>query len=245
MPKKSCRLKRQWIAVRKAKESKKLPPVKMLKALKWKEVFVMCEIGAEQQLVRVKAPPQKRRAVIRVESVETQDYVSGQQGLEELGQEETEELGFVPSAVSEPQWALHMCDKCREESFTFFQLVTIVTEVGGAAHTINLCKQCCNERRQNQSEQPVKAAQWRVDGVRKKAFRGKLWVAFGMKQYLRRMREHLTVKRAWAKAIQADAEKERREGQQGNWQKETPFKDELEVVKRSSDLSFYALSMRG
>ena len=41
--------------------------------------FVMCEIGGEQQPVRVKAPPQKRRAVIRVESAETQDYVSGQQ----------------------------------------------------------------------------------------------------------------------------------------------------------------------
>ena len=35
------------------------------------------EVGEEQQPVRVKAPPQKRRAVIRVESAETQDYVSG------------------------------------------------------------------------------------------------------------------------------------------------------------------------
>ena len=32
----------------------------------------MCEIGGEQP-VRVKAPPQKRRAVIRVESAETQE----------------------------------------------------------------------------------------------------------------------------------------------------------------------------
>ena len=40
------------------------------------EGFVMCEVGGEQQLVRVKA--QKRRVVIRLESAETQDYVSGQ-----------------------------------------------------------------------------------------------------------------------------------------------------------------------
>ena len=50
----------------------------------------------EQQPVRAKAPPQKRRAVIRVESAETQDFVSEQQGLEELGQEEIEDLSFCP-----------------------------------------------------------------------------------------------------------------------------------------------------
>ena len=62
------------------------------------------KVEGEQQPVRVKAPPPKRRAVIRVESAETQDYVSGQQGFEDLGQEEAEELGSVPSAVSGPQW---------------------------------------------------------------------------------------------------------------------------------------------
>ena len=49
----------------------------------------------------------KRRVVIRVESAETQDYVSGQQGFVDLCQEEAEELGLVSSAVSEPEWALH------------------------------------------------------------------------------------------------------------------------------------------
>ena len=56
--------------------------------------FVMCEIGGEQQPVRFKAPPQKRRGVIRVESAETQDCVSGKQWFEDLGQEDTEELGL-------------------------------------------------------------------------------------------------------------------------------------------------------
>ena len=55
-----------------------------------------------------------------------QDHVSGQQGFEELGQEEIEELSFVPGAVSEPRWVLHMCDnKCREEGFKFFQLAAM------------------------------------------------------------------------------------------------------------------------
>ena len=62
--------------------------------------FVVCDliegIGKEQNAARVKAPPQKRRAVIRVQSAETQEYVSEQQGLEEVDVEEMEELSFIP-----------------------------------------------------------------------------------------------------------------------------------------------------
>ena len=58
-----------------------------------------------------------------MKSAETEEHVSG---LEELGQEEIEELSFVPSAVSEPRWVLHMCDnKCREEGFKCFQLAAM------------------------------------------------------------------------------------------------------------------------
>ena len=46
--------------------------------------FVMCGIGGERQLVRVEAALQKRRALTRVESAETKDYVSGHKKLEEL-----------------------------------------------------------------------------------------------------------------------------------------------------------------
>ena len=82
--------------------------------------FVKCEIKGEQRPVRVKAPPQKRRVVIRVESAETQDYVSGQQGFVDLCQEEAEELGLVSSAVSEPEWALHLCDNNAEKKASSF-----------------------------------------------------------------------------------------------------------------------------
>ena len=67
--------------------------------------------------------------------------------------------------------------------------------------------------------------------------RNRVWEEVQGQQYLRRMWEHFTVKRAWAKAVLSDADKERQEGIQGNWQKDSPFKQELELVKRSSDLS--------
>ena len=161
----------------------------MFKVPKWEGGFVVCErigkAGEKRQPVKVKTPPQKRRAVIRVGSAETEECVSGQQGLEELGAGEVEELSSVPSAVSEPQWALHISDnKCREEGFKFFQLSAIVTEEGGPG-SHNKFAQCYNDRQQRQGEQPVKAARWR-ETKKQKACRGKLWVAFGMEQYARR-----------------------------------------------------------
>ena len=90
--------------------------------------------------------------MIRVESAETQDYVSEPQRLEEIDDEEMKELSFIPSAASEPRWAMHMCDnKCNKEGFKLYHLAAIVVE-GGAAHTINLCKQCCNEIRMKRGE---------------------------------------------------------------------------------------------
>ena len=50
-------------------------------------LIVVCEhvqeMGKQQSPAQVKAQPKKRRAVIRVESAETQDYVSEPQGLRE------------------------------------------------------------------------------------------------------------------------------------------------------------------
>ena len=57
------------------------------------------EMEKEQSPAQAKAPQQKRRAVIRVESTETQDDVSEPQELEERerDEEEMEELSFIPS----------------------------------------------------------------------------------------------------------------------------------------------------
>ena len=122
----------------------------------------------------------------------------------------------MPSAVSEPLWALHVCDnKCSEQGFKYFQQAAVVTEEGGAVHTINLCKQCYNEWRVEQGEQPVKAAKWR-EMMGEKAYRGKLWKVFGMEQFVRGMWEHFTVKRTWVMAVLADAEKEKHAYKVGN-----------------------------
>ena len=67
-----------------------------------------------------------------------------------------EELSVVPSAISEPRWALHTCDsKCRRKSFKFFEIAATVSEEGGAAHTINLCRKCYNARRVKHGEAEV------------------------------------------------------------------------------------------
>ena len=78
------------------------------------------------------APPQKRRAVIRKE----QEYVSALPLMNHLGQnteaedeKNMEELSFVPSAVSEPRWTLHMCGKkCRAKGLKFVEIVAVVSD---------------------------------------------------------------------------------------------------------------------
>ena len=59
----------------------------------------MCQVE-EQRAARVEVQRPKRR-VIRVESAETQDYVRERLAHEETNQEEADEIGFVPSALSE------------------------------------------------------------------------------------------------------------------------------------------------
>ena len=153
----------------------------------------------------MKAPPQKRIAVIRVESVETQDQVSEPQGPKGI----MEELRFIPSAVSEPRLALHMCDnKCNKEGFKFYQFAAALVEDGGASHTINLCKSCYSEMRMKRGERKVTAARWR-EMIEQKAFRGELWLTFGMEHLVRRMWEHLTIKKSVARSVLVDVEKER------------------------------------
>ena len=118
----------------------------------------MCELE-EQQAVRVEVQLPKRRAVIRVESEETQHYVPERRCYVDICQEEVEEIGFVPSALIEPLGAIHWCNnQCSAHGFKIHQIAAMVTEEGGEAHTINLCKFCYNERRVRQGEQPAKAA---------------------------------------------------------------------------------------
>ena len=57
----------------------------------------------------------------------------------------------------------------------------------------------------------------------------------GNEQFIRGMWEYFTLERAGARTIVADAAREKREGIQGQWQQEYPFREVLQQVKRSAD----------
>ena len=52
-----------------------------------------------------------------------------------------------------------------------------------------------------------------------------------MRQFLRGMWERFAIKRTWDKAVLTDAEKEKQEGIQGEWQMESLFKEVLEQTQ--------------
>ena len=83
-------VKDRWVKVRVTRPSGTAGAV-MLEGMLPPKKFVA--VNGEQirdlgEKERIKAPPQKRRAVERTESAGTQDYVSRQQGLEEIDAEE-------------------------------------------------------------------------------------------------------------------------------------------------------------
>ena len=77
------------------------------------------KLGADRSVLRCKAVVPMHgphwissRKVIRVESEETQDYVRETLAI---SQEAADEMGFVPSALSEPRGAIGWCDnRCSE-----------------------------------------------------------------------------------------------------------------------------------
>ena len=64
----SHRWTRMFVGIRQAKDRRKLPPLEMIKPPGWKESLSCCEhmeeIEKEQSLARVKAPQQRRQAVM-------------------------------------------------------------------------------------------------------------------------------------------------------------------------------------
>ena len=145
----------------------------------------------------------------RVESAETQDFVRERVAHEEINQEEADEMGFVPSALSELRGAFYWCDnRCSDEALRLLQIASMVIEEGGEARTINLRKRCCNEKLVQQGKQSLKSMEW-SGVVERKAHRGRLWEIFGIEQFLRGMREYFILKRAGARKLLADAAQEK------------------------------------
>ena len=77
-----------------------------------------------------------------MESEETQDCVRAY----DLNHEESEEISFVPSAISVPQKTLLSCDnRCIEKTLSFWQCASVVIKEGEESYTTNLCQQCHND----------------------------------------------------------------------------------------------------
>ena len=72
--------------------------------------------------------------------------------------------------------------------------------------------------------------------MEKKAHRRRLWSMLGKDQYIREIWEYHSCVRSKAKKFREDAEKEKLEGIQGQWQRESPAMAYLEQVKCCKDI---------
>ena len=64
-----------------------------------------------------------------------------------MDQEESEEISFVPSAISVPQKPSFRCDnQCSEQkTVSFWQFASVVIKEGEESYTTNVCQQCYND----------------------------------------------------------------------------------------------------
>ena len=68
----------------------------------------------------------RKTKVMRVESEESQGYACK---TLTFGQEEADEIAFVPSAVSEPRAPICWCDdRCSEKAIRYWQIAAVVVE---------------------------------------------------------------------------------------------------------------------
>ena len=127
----------------------------------------------------------KKRRVIRVGSEETQDCVRERLAHAVVSQEDADEIGSVPSALSEPRGAVHWCDnRCSEKALGHTQTASMVTEEVGEARTNNMCRPCNKELPVRLGKKALKVAEWR-EVVERKVHRGRLWKFFVSEQFLR------------------------------------------------------------
>ena len=110
-----------------------------------------------------------------------------------ISQEEADEIGFVPSASSEPRGAYFWCDtRCSDKALRYMQIASMVIEEGGEARTINLCKLCHNAELVQQGKQPLHSKEWK-EVLEKKAHRaGSGWYP-EVNKFLRRRLVYFTL----------------------------------------------------
>ena len=113
-----------------------------------------------------------------------------------------------------------MTTRCGAKGFKFFPVAAVVVEEEAQRTRSTFAGSATtDERRVKRGEAEVAATKWRAL-IEQNASRGKLWAAFGVEQLLRRM---------W---------------DDGRWQHETPYQEEFELLRHSTDLRIEGLQMR-
>ena len=65
---------------------------------------------------------------------------------DDMNQEESEEISFVPGAISIPQKPFFCCDnQCSEKTLSFWQFASVVMKDCEESYTTSFCQQCCNK----------------------------------------------------------------------------------------------------
>ena len=94
-----------------------------------------------------------------------------------------------------------------------------------------------------QGEAEVDGVKWRAL-VEQKYSRGNLQAAFGADQILRNMWEPFRIKKVWARTVWRDAPKVTQLGTVGRWQHASSYKEELKLLRHSTDMRFDGSQMR-
>ena len=120
-----------------------------------------------------------------------------------------------------------------------------MTEEGGAAHTLNLRKRCYKERRLKEGEEEVSASKWRElveqESITKEAT-GSIWHGTSRAQNVVTFFYHqkkLGPEQSWQTRKSV-----RQNGTGGRRQHETPYKEELDLARHSTDPRLEGVSVR-
>ena len=105
---------------------------------------------------------------------------------------------------------------------------------GEESYTANQSQQRHNDSLTAQGLAPLKSWQWKAV-VEKKACRGRRWRMLRKDQFLQGLWEYFSIERLKAKKFLKDAEKEKHEGIEGQWQQKSPVREYLEQVMCCAD----------
>ena len=144
----------------------------------------------------------------------------------------SEAEGILANPDGESHHDRAKCDQhpnwCNAKALSFWHFASVVMGDGEESYTTNLCQQC------------YKKIWWQKEMwqwyavVEKKAHRGMLWRMLGKDQYIRGMWEY-SFERLKVTKFREEAEKEKQEGIQGQWPRESPAKEYLEQGKCCKD----------